>query len=67
MNLAVKRSALRLPVRGLATHSAKDNFSKTLATGPGLDDFIRGEVEDTVILGNTSQYVWNLQNTELLA
>jgi hypothetical protein len=60
MNLAVKRSMSRLSTRGLATPSAsKGDFSKTLASGPGLDDFIRGEAveEDTVVLGNTTQCV----------
>ncbi|KIJ54654.1 hypothetical protein M422DRAFT_220996 [Sphaerobolus stellatus SS14] len=57
MNFALKRSIVRLSTRGLATHSSKETFAKTLAAGPGLDDFIRGDVveEDTVILGNTSQ------------
>ncbi|KAF8528266.1 mitochondrial Lipoyl synthase [Gautieria morchelliformis] len=58
MNLAVKRSVLRLSTRGLATHSgSKENFSKAIASGPGLDDFIKGEAfeEDTVVLGNTTQ------------
>ena len=72
MNLAVKRSMLRLSTlstRGLATPSAsKENFAKTLASGPGLDDFIRGEEieEDTVVLGNTTQYV-KLSPLDLLA
>lgn len=56
-----RRFLQRLPIRGLATHTpSKGAVFKTLATGPGLDDFIRGEeaVEDeTVELGNTSQYV----------
>lgn len=52
------QQALRLrahsAVRGLAT-SSKGDFTKVLSSGPTLDDFIRGDVEDTVVLGNTSQ------------
>ena len=59
MNLAVKRLVLRQSTRGHATPSAsKGNFSKALASGPGLTDFIRGEdigEEDTIVLGNTTQ------------
>lgn len=61
MNLAAERSFLRLSYRGLATHSgSKENFSKKLASGPSLHDFIRGEEpsdDETVILGNTTQCV----------
>ena len=61
MNLAVKRSFLRSSFRGLATYSgSRENFSKTLASGPSLGDFIRGEElseEETVVLGNTTQCV----------
>lgn len=53
MNLALKRSVLRSSARSFAT--ARENFSKSLASGPGLDDFITDD--DSVLLGNTSQYV----------
>ncbi|CAL1696125.1 unnamed protein product [Somion occarium] len=42
--------------RWLATpSSSKSNFSQTLAAGPSLDDFISGNAQDRVVLGNTSQ------------
>lgn len=45
-------------VRYLATPSpSKSAFSKKLADGPSLDDFIAGEVPERVVLGNTSVYV----------
>ncbi|GJJ09885.1 hypothetical protein Clacol_004109 [Clathrus columnatus] len=57
--MLLKRLPLRLsvykPVRCFAT-SPKDDFSKALANGPTLDDFIQDDiVEDTVVLGNISQ------------
>ncbi|KAF8519149.1 hypothetical protein BU17DRAFT_47976 [Hysterangium stoloniferum] len=59
MSLALRRSVVRLSRRGLATHAGqKDKFSKVLASGPSLDDFITGNdaVEnEKVVLGNTSQ------------
>jgi len=59
MTFLGRRILQRLSARGLATHS----FSKTIAAGPGLDEFIQGEdtvEDDTVVLGNTSQCVYIL-------
>lgn len=45
-------------VRCLATPSStKPAFAKTLEDGPSLDDFIAGDAQERVVLGNTSQYV----------
>lgn len=35
--------------------SSKSRFSQTLEDGPSLDEFISGNVQERVVLGNTSQ------------
>ncbi|KZT30517.1 mitochondrial Lipoyl synthase [Neolentinus lepideus HHB14362 ss-1] len=40
-------------IRSLATSSSSSTFSKQLAEGPSLDDFVAGDVQERVVLGNT--------------
>jgi hypothetical protein len=55
MHAARRSLNLRTPLqRGLATpSSSKTAFSKALADGPTLDDFISGDSTGRVVLGNT--------------
>ncbi|KIY45461.1 mitochondrial Lipoyl synthase [Fistulina hepatica ATCC 64428] len=55
----ISRPSVAFHVRGLATpsssgHSAsRSSFTHTLSAGPSLDDFIRDDIPERVVLGNT--------------
>jgi lipoic acid synthetase len=54
INRSIPHRSRALATAANSNPTARPKFSQDLENGPGLDDFIAGDVPDRIVLGNTT-------------